>query len=61
MEGRVRIGVIGAGAVGGYFGGKLARGGHNVVFVARGATLRAIQTQGLKVDDLEDHFASSDD
>ena len=33
----MRIAVIGAGGVGGYFGGRLAQAGHDVTFVARGA------------------------
>lgn len=46
----MRIGVIGAGGVGGYFGARLARGGADVSFVARGAHLRAIQQDGLRID-----------
>jgi 2-dehydropantoate 2-reductase len=44
-----RILVLGAGAVGGYFGALLARGGHEVAFVARGATLDALRRDGLTV------------
>jgi 2-dehydropantoate 2-reductase len=36
--------------VGGYFGGRLAHAGEDVAFIARGAHLRAIQANGLKVD-----------
>jgi 2-dehydropantoate 2-reductase len=46
----MRILVYGAGAVGGYFGALLARGGHEVAFAARGATLAALRTDGLTVD-----------
>jgi len=46
----VRIAVIGAGGVGGYFGAKLASGGHDVAFVARGAHLAAIREHGLRVE-----------
>ena len=35
----LRIAVIGAGAVGGVFGARLAQAGHDVTFLARGATL----------------------
>jgi 2-dehydropantoate 2-reductase len=45
----MRIVVVGAGGVGGYFGGKLARAGENVTFVARGAHLAAIREGGLTV------------
>lgn len=45
----LRIVVIGAGAVGGVFGGRLARAGCTVTFVARGATLDALRRDGLVV------------
>jgi 2-dehydropantoate 2-reductase len=45
----MRFAIIGAGGVGGYFGGKLARGGVDVAFVARGAHLAAIREKGLQV------------
>ncbi|HEX3070469.1 MAG TPA: 2-dehydropantoate 2-reductase N-terminal domain-containing protein, partial [Thermoanaerobaculia bacterium] len=45
----MRIAIIGAGGVGGYFGGKLAHGDEDVVFIARGATLDALRTTGLRV------------
>lgn len=47
--GTPRIVVIGAGAVGGVFGGRLARAGCDVTFVARGATLDALRRDGLVV------------
>ncbi|AGF72088.1 2-dehydropantoate 2-reductase [Corynebacterium halotolerans] len=47
----MRIAFIGAGAVGGWFGGRLAAAGHDVVFVARGATLDALITEGLRLND----------
>lgn len=49
----MRIAVIGAGAVGGWFGGRLAGAGHDVTFVARGETLEALQNQGLRLNDEE--------
>ncbi|GGJ34474.1 ketopantoate reductase family protein [Streptomyces brasiliensis] len=45
----MRIAVVGAGGVGGYFGARLAAGGHEVTFVARGAHLRAVREHGLLV------------
>jgi 2-dehydropantoate 2-reductase len=45
----MKIAVIGAGGVGGYFGAKLANGGNEVTFVARGPHLSAIQQNGLTV------------
>jgi 2-dehydropantoate 2-reductase len=46
----MRIAVMAAGAVGGYFGGRLAAAGHDVGFLARGAQLEAIRSNGLKID-----------
>jgi 2-dehydropantoate 2-reductase len=45
----MRIAALAAGAVGGYFGAKLAKAGHDVFFVARGAHLDAIRKNGLTV------------
>lgn len=45
----MRIAIIGAGGVGGYFGAKLAHAGEDVTFVARGAHLAAMREHGLKV------------
>ena len=53
----MRVAVVGAGGVGGYFGGKLAHGGTDVVFVARGATLAALRTRGLRVESIKGDFA----
>ncbi|HEX6363284.1 MAG TPA: 2-dehydropantoate 2-reductase [Albitalea sp.] len=46
----MRIAVIGAGGLGGYFGARLALGGADVAFLARGAHLRAMQDEGLRVE-----------
>ncbi len=46
----MRIAVIGAGGVGGYFGGKLAQAGHEVTFVARGRHLAALRERGLVIE-----------
>jgi 2-dehydropantoate 2-reductase len=46
----MRVLVFGTGAVGGYFGACLARGGHDVTFVARGTTLAALRERGLVVE-----------
>ncbi len=45
----MRIAIYGAGGVGGYFGGVLARAGHEVALIARGAHLDAIRSHGLRV------------
>jgi len=46
----MRIAVMGAGAVGGYFGAKLAAAGHDVAFIARGKHLAALRRDGLRVN-----------
>ncbi|NCW45684.1 MAG: hypothetical protein EBV77_09530 [Gemmatimonadaceae bacterium] len=46
----MRIAVVGAGAVGGIFGARLAVAGHDVTFVARGATLAALRSTGIHLD-----------
>ena len=45
----MRIAVLGSGAVGGYYGAKLARAGHDVTFIARGAHLAAIRDRGMQI------------
>lgn len=50
----MRVVVLGAGGVGGYFGGKLARAGESVTMLARGAHLEAIRRHGLRVRSLVD-------
>ncbi|MBM3121085.1 MAG: ketopantoate reductase family protein, partial [Chloroflexi bacterium] len=52
----MRILVVGAGGVGGYFGGLLAQAGHSVAFLARGAHLQAIERHGLIVHSLHGDF-----
>ncbi len=51
----MKVAVMGAGGVGGYFGGLLARAGHDVTFVARGEHLAAIRSNGgLRVESQND-------
>ena len=45
----MRVAVYGSGAVGGYFGARLAAAGHDVTFIARGDHLEAIRQHGLRV------------
>ena len=45
----MRVAVVGSGAVGGYFGAKLAQGGQDVTFIARGAHLAAMRQHGLRI------------
>ena len=46
----MRIAVMGAGAVGGYFGARLAAAANDVVFIARGRHLAAIRQEGLNLE-----------
>ena len=52
----MHIAVFGAGAVGGYFGGRLAQAGEEVTFIARGDHLRAMQREGLRVASIAGDF-----
>src|SRR5262244_1549856 len=45
----MRIGVMAAGAVGGYFGARLVTAGHDVIFFARGKNLEAIRKNGIAI------------
>jgi 2-dehydropantoate 2-reductase len=45
----MRFAILGSGAVGGYFGAKLAKSGQDVTFIARGAHLDAIRSKGLEI------------
>lgn len=52
----MKIGIIGTGGVGGYFGGRLALAGFDVTFVSRGANLEALQKNGLTVKSILGDF-----
>ena len=52
----MRIGVMGSGGLGGYFGALLARGGAEVIFIARGAHLDAMRRDGLRIEGGPDAF-----
>jgi 2-dehydropantoate 2-reductase len=54
----MRIAILGSGAVGGFYGALLARQGHDVAFVARGAHLDAIRAHGLRVRGAVGDFAA---
>jgi 2-dehydropantoate 2-reductase len=45
----MKFAVVGAGAIGGYLGARLALAGHDVTFIARGANLDAIKAHGFKL------------
>ncbi|MFQ5670496.1 MAG: 2-dehydropantoate 2-reductase [Acidobacteriota bacterium] len=54
---RMRVGVFGAGGVGGYLGGRLAQSGQEVVFIARGAHVEALRARGLEVRSVKGDFS----
>src|ERR1700730_12919713 len=56
----MKIAIIGAGAIGGYVGVKLALAGEDVTFIVRGATLDAIRKNGMKLvmSDGSEHVAT---
>lgn len=56
----MRIAVVGAGGIGGYFGGRLAAAGHDVGFLARGPHLAALREHGLRVHSVMGDFVVSD-
>ena len=52
----MKICVYGAGAIGGYFGARLARCGHDVTLIARGPHLEAMRKNGLRLIGADDDF-----
>ena len=52
----MKIAIMGTGGVGGYYGGLLARRGHDVTFIARGAHLKAIQEEGLRLNSVHGDY-----
>ena len=55
----MRIAILGAGGVGGYYGGILARAGHEVSMLARGAHLDALKARGIEVRTPEGTFTAA--
>ena len=47
----MKVGIVGAGAIGGFLGARLARAGVDVTLVARGPHLKAMRESGLRVSD----------
>ena len=45
----MKIAILGSGTVGGYYGARLARAGHDVTFIARGAHLAALRETGMQI------------
>lgn len=51
-QGRIAVAVMGAGAVGCYYGGMLARAGHSVTLIGRPQHVQAVQNHGLRMQTL---------
>jgi 2-dehydropantoate 2-reductase len=54
----VRVAIVGAGGVGGYYGGVMARAGHEVVMLARGPHLDALRASGIEIRTPEGTFTA---
>jgi 2-dehydropantoate 2-reductase len=52
----LRIAIMGSGGLGGYFGARLAKGGADVTFIARGAHLAAMRERGLAIESTAESF-----
>ena len=55
----MKIAIMGSGGMGGYYGALLANQGHEVTFIARGAHLEAIQSEGLQIKSIFGDFIIS--
>ncbi|NJK86733.1 MAG: ketopantoate reductase family protein [Bacteroidales bacterium] len=53
----MKTAIIGAGGVGGYFGGKMAHAGLDVTFISRGENLKALREKGLTVKSISGNFS----
>ncbi len=53
----MKVAIMGSGGVGGYYGGRLAKAGEGVTFIARGPHLAALRIKGLRV---KSHFGDFD-
>jgi len=54
----MKVGIFGAGAVGGFYGAMFAKAGFDVAFIARGRHLRAMKTSGLRVKGIYGDFVA---
>jgi 2-dehydropantoate 2-reductase len=52
----MKIAIVGSGGLGGYYGGRLAAAGVDVAFIARGAHLAALRTNGLRIESPHGHL-----
>ncbi|MEM8888346.1 MAG: 2-dehydropantoate 2-reductase [Bacteroidota bacterium] len=56
----MKIAILGSGGAGGYFGARLAKAGHEVHFLARGAHLAALQRSGIQINSINGDFSLSE-
>ncbi|WP_052343569.1 ketopantoate reductase family protein [Bacillus massiliigorillae] len=52
----MKFGIVGTGAVGGYFGGHLSKAGNDVLFLARGNHYEQMKKEGLKIESEKGDF-----
>ncbi|NWF63999.1 MAG: ketopantoate reductase family protein [Chloroflexi bacterium] len=52
----MKLAIFGTGGVGGYFGGRLAKNGEDITFIARGEHLAALRHSGLRVESIDGDF-----
>jgi 2-dehydropantoate 2-reductase len=55
-ERRMKVLVLGAGAIGGYFGGRLAQSGVDVTFLVRERRRQQLNERGLRIESIHGHF-----
>src|SRR5690606_14691208 len=48
-NGKLRVAIMGAGGIGGFYGARLAQAGHDVAFITRGEHLKALRNNGLSL------------
>jgi 2-dehydropantoate 2-reductase len=53
----MKVLIVGTGGVGGYFGGRMAKAGHDVTFIARGDHKKAMEENGLEVKSINGDFS----
>jgi 2-dehydropantoate 2-reductase len=56
----MKFAILGAGGVGGFFGGKLVQAGEDVTFIARGKNLQAMRASGLRLDSIQGNLFLED-
>lgn len=55
----MKIGIVGTGAVGGYYGGYLRKAGNEVIFSSRGKSFETLKERGLQIESESENFSVS--